>query len=60
MNLFATAAYRLGHTMVTNDLLLLDNNCNLVDDELSLVDGFFNPSQLAAYGIAPILKGLSK
>lgn len=58
-NLFATAAYRLGHTMVTNDLLLLDNNCNLVDDDLALVDGFFNPSQLAAYGVAPILKGLS-
>jgi len=58
-NLFAAAAYRLGHTMVTNDLLLLDNNCNLVDDDLALVDGFFNPSQLAAYGVAPILKGLS-
>ena len=59
MNLFATAAYRLGHTMVTEELLLVDNNCNSVDDNLSLIDGFFNPTQVAAYGIAPFLKGLA-
>ena len=59
MNLFATAAYRLGHTMVTEELLLIDNSCNPVDDNLSLIDGFFNPAQIASYGIAPFLKGLS-
>lgn len=29
-NVFATAAFRLGHTMVTDNILLLDNNCQPV------------------------------
>ena len=59
-NLFASAAYRLGHTMVTNELLLRDDDCDKVGDgEISLVEGFFNPEVIRAYNIAPILKGLS-
>ena len=59
-NVFATAAYRLGHTMVTEELLLRDNNCRPVGaGEVSLVDAFFNPTLLQAYDIDPILKGLS-
>ena len=59
-NLFATAAYRLGHTMVTDELLLLNDQCEDVDDGvITLLEGFFNPEVLREFNIAPILKGLS-
>lgn len=59
-NIFATAAYRLGHTMVTEELLLVDNQCNDVDDgSVSLLEGFFNPEVVRTHNIVPILKGLS-
>jgi len=59
-NLFATAAYRLGHTMVTEELLILDNQCNDVETgSVSLLEGFFNPGVVQTYGIDPLLKGLS-
>ncbi|MEZ4887534.1 MAG: peroxidase family protein [Chitinophagales bacterium] len=59
-NLFATAAYRLGHTMVTEELLLLDNQCEDIEDgSVSLLEGFFNPDVVKTYGLDPLLKGLS-
>lgn len=59
-NVFATAAYRLGHTMVTEELLLRDDNCDAVaGGTVSLIDGFFNPTVLYENNIDPILKGLS-
>lgn len=59
-NLFATAAYRLGHTMVTEELFLRNNDCEAFQaGSISLLDGFFNPAILQTYNISPILKGLS-
>lgn len=59
-NIFATAAYRLGHTMVTEELLLLDDNCNPIDGgTLGLLEAFFNPDIVRNYGIDPIMKGLA-
>ena len=59
-NLFATAAYRLGHTMVTDELLLKNDNCSDFEDgSVSLLAGFFNPEVLRTNNIAPILNGLS-
>jgi len=59
-NEFATAAYRLGHTMVTGGVQLVDANCQPAPDSLvSLVEAFFNPSIIQNYGIDPYLKGLS-
>ncbi|MEZ4898848.1 MAG: peroxidase family protein [Saprospiraceae bacterium] len=58
-NLFATAAYRLGHTMVTSSLLLRDASCQPVGPgSIGLVAGFFNPQVIQTYGIDPILQGL--
>ena len=59
-NLFASAAYRLGHTMVTDEVLLRSNNCEAIDGgSLTLLEAFFNPAVVAEYNIAPLLKGLS-
>lgn len=58
-NMFATAAYRIGHTMVTSELLLLNDHCGEVRDPLSLEQAFFNSSWIEQLGIDPFLKGLA-
>ncbi len=60
MNSFATASYRLGHTMVSDDVVLVDNNCEEVGPgEMELVDVFWNPSLTPTYGIDVFIKGAS-
>ncbi len=60
MNSFATASYRIGHTMVSDDVLLVDNNCEDVGPgELDLVEAFWNPKLVATYGIDVFIKGAS-
>ncbi|MEO0470545.1 MAG: peroxidase family protein, partial [Bacteroidota bacterium] len=59
-NLFSSAAYRLGHTMVVDSVRMLDNDCNLTGDTLvSLVEAFFNPEIIRTHGIDDFLKGLT-
>ena len=59
-NLFATAAYRLGHTMVTDEIPLINDNCEDIDGgSLALLEGFFNPDVVREYGIEAILHGLA-
>jgi peroxidase len=59
-NTFATAAYRLGHTMVADDIMLFDNECEEVGPgELDLLDAFWQPQLLLDYKIEPFLKGLA-
>jgi len=59
-NTFATAGYRLGHTMVADDIALRDNNCEEVDSgDLDLADAFFNPQLMLDYGVEPFLKGFA-
>ena len=42
-NEFATAAFRLGHTLINENLLRLDNNGNVISEgNLSLRDSFFD------------------
>ena len=60
-NLFATAAYRFGHTMLSPQLLRLDaDGEEIAAGHLSLADGFFNPSAITEYGIEPLLRGLAR
>ncbi|MFO0965945.1 MAG: peroxidase family protein [Gemmataceae bacterium] len=58
-NEFSTVAFRLGHSLLGDDVQFLDNNGNPVRDEVALSEAFFNPPLLTATGIDPILKYLS-
>lgn len=56
---FSTSAYRVGHSMLGNDIEFLDNNGAEVRDELALAGAFFNPQVVRDTGIDPILKYLA-
>lgn len=63
-NEFSAAAYRFGHSMLSETLLRLDANGEVIaGGNLPLADAFFNPSHILDPnngGIAPILRGLSQ
>jgi hypothetical protein len=58
-NEFATAGFRLGHSLLGNDIEFLDNNGNEIADEVGLQDAFFNPALVRQNNIDPILKYLA-
>src|SRR5262249_45647844 len=58
-NEFSTAAFRVGHTLVGDDVEFLDNNGNEIRDELPMAQNFFNPGVVEETGIDPILKYLA-
>jgi hypothetical protein len=59
-NEFATAAYRLGHSLLSSQVLRLDARGREADEgHLSLAAAFFNPSHITANGIDSILRGLA-
>jgi hypothetical protein len=59
-NVFATAAYRVGHTMLSSRLLRLRANGEpIAAGHLSLADAFFRPDVFVASGLEPLLRGLA-
>lgn len=59
-NEFATAAYRVGHSMLSTQLLRLDADGNeIASGHLALANGFFNPQVIIDDGIDPLLRGLA-
>jgi Animal haem peroxidase/Glucodextranase, domain B len=56
---FSTAAYRIGHTLINDDVEFLDNDANPVRPEIELAEAFFNPNPLKEVGPAPLLKYLA-
>ncbi|MCA9014014.1 MAG: peroxidase family protein [Planctomycetaceae bacterium] len=57
-NEFSNAAYRFGHTMLSSELLRLDENGNVADEgNIALLNAFFNPSELEVNGIDSLLRG---
>ena len=59
-NVFAAGAYRLGHSLLSPDLLRLDAAGNEAEEgHLSLAAAFFNPAHLEDHGIESVLRGLA-
>jgi len=60
-NVFSTACYRFGHSMLSPQLMRRGADLQPIPDgDLPLREAFFNPSELIDNGgIAPILRGLS-
>ena len=56
-NLFATAAYRVGHTMLSSEIQTRDAAGTITP--LSLTEAFFNPQEITSNGIDHILRGLA-
>lgn len=60
-NEFATAAFRLGHSLLSPTLARLDaNNQPIAAGNLSLAASFFNPAEIVDHGIDPLLRGLAR
>ena len=58
-NVFSTAAYRFGHTMLPTELLRLDENYNEISQgNIALRDAFFNPDEVKTIGVDPYVRGL--
>lgn len=56
---FSTAAYRMGHSMLSASQEFFDNNAQSVHPPLSLKNAFFNSPVLSTTGIDPVLKYLA-
>lgn len=58
-NEFATAAFRLGHSMLSPTLLRLDGSgAEIPRGHIPLASAFFAPGEVVATGVEPILRGL--
>jgi hypothetical protein len=58
-NSFSTAAYRVGHTMLSPVLKRLDSNNQSIGD-LDLSQAFFNPTEISGPGIDVYLRGMAR
>lgn len=59
-NEFATAAYRFGHSMLSGEVLRLNNDGTVAEEgSLTLREMFFNPREITDNGIDSLLLGLA-
>lgn len=60
-NMFAAAAYRLGHTLINSEIIRLDSEGNTIPQgNIGLKDAFFNPWViLNDGGVDPLFKGMA-
>ncbi len=56
-NEFSTAAYRVGHTMLSPTLMCIESCGGNI--QISLARAFFNPSMVSEFGISGFLRGLA-
>lgn len=59
-NAFSAAAYRFGHTMISPDILRLNEQGEEIPEgNLKLRDAFFQPTKVEEAGVDPILRGFA-
>ena len=59
-NVFAAAAYRLGHSMLSSTLLRIGaNGRSIAQGNIALAEAFFNPTAVRQVGIDPYLRGMA-
>lgn len=58
-NEFSTAAFRLGHSLINDDVEFFGNDGRAVRDEVELRDAFFNPAMFSETGPDAMLKYLA-
>ena len=59
-NVFSTAAYRFGHSMLSSELKRLDARGRAAESgHISLANAFFNPQEIVENGLDSILRGLA-
>jgi hypothetical protein len=56
---FSTAAFRLGHSQLPDDVEFLNNDGTDFRDPIALAQAFFNPNLVKTTGIDPLLKYLA-
>jgi hypothetical protein len=56
---FSTAGFRLGHSMLADDVEFITDDGEEAHDEVALRDAFFNPALVQETGVDTILKYLS-
>ncbi|MDX1684452.1 MAG: peroxidase family protein [Saprospiraceae bacterium] len=60
MNIFTAAAYRYGHTVVSSEVIAMDNDGEVMPHgQYLLREVFFNPNILPLTDIGPMLKGMA-
>ncbi|MFK7884329.1 MAG: peroxidase family protein, partial [Phycisphaerales bacterium] len=58
-NVFATAAYRVGHTMLPSKLKRVDSDGNAAaEGDIALLNAFFSPDEISDNGIDSVLRGI--
>ncbi len=58
-NVFSTAAFRFGHSMVSGSLLQTYDDVDTADHQLRVRDAFFNPKVFHDGAMTPTLRGLA-
>ncbi len=59
-NVFSAAAFRMGHTLLSSELMRVDNNGHEIPQgNILLRDAFFNPDELHGIGIDPYFMGMA-
>lgn len=59
-NVFSAAAYRFGHSLLSKDILRMNDGCETMPSgNMTLRQAFFNPSLVVTSGLDPLFKGMS-
>jgi peroxidase len=59
-NIFSAAAFRFDHTLMSSNILRMDDECEAFPQgDIEMRDAFYNPELIITSGIDPVVKGMS-